>query len=106
MMPSEQSDNDRDEREDQAFRQLMSPSYSPSRKELELLRVLADYSEPQPAAVLARIIRYRDGASAPVVYDRLGALRRKGLVDIVGGDWYITIAGRSEVRINVAFRDK
>jgi hypothetical protein len=72
-----------------------------SPKELELLRIMADYSEPQTAAVLARIVRYRGGGSTSVVHARLGTLHRKGFVGTEprhGAPWWITDLGRAEAR--------
>lgn len=70
----------------------------PSPKERELLQILAQYTDPQPEPVLARIIRYCGGAKSPsVVGDRLGTLRKKGFVQLIGRDWRITDQGKDAV---------
>lgn len=69
----------------------------PTRQQ-QLIAVLCEYEEPQPAAVLARVMRYKHGASRSVVYDLLGPLNRKGLVRLTVAD------GKGLVRLTPAGR--
>lgn len=60
---------------------------SASPRQQQLLDILADYSEPQPASVLARAMGYKHGVGRSVTYDLLGALRRKGRVRLTERGW-------------------
>lgn len=67
-----------------------------SARQRELATILADYDQPQPAAVLARIMRYKHGIQSPsVTYDLLGALNRKGVARLDGNGWTLVPHERS-----------
>lgn len=63
---------------------------------VDVLRDASSLGEVCTSPHLARLMFVRHGVGRPLVYDILGALRRKGVVDIEGDQWTLALAMRTE----------